>query len=324
MSPERPRNNTLPLLLSLLFLSGLLSVPVAGAGQDTTTVALQRRVYAVAPTRAAGDRELVVDLYRPLEGPVKGAVVIMHGGGFTDSYVDIGENKIYGQALAQRGYLGAAIAYRSVKDAPILEGWARDYAEMVRNLVDPRLDAAIEASGPAYPDAVAAGGADLVMAVRWLRNHADELDFDPERIAVFGASSGSVSAFTTVYAMELYGEATLDVAGVIDLRGMLLRPDTTVNPFEPDDPPLLMLHGELDRAFPLPEVETVFGLAREAGTRVALYTSPEHGHELGGRELLELRVDGGETVLDRMDGFLEACFEGEAATGASRRGQLSR
>ncbi|HSR40943.1 MAG TPA: alpha/beta hydrolase, partial [Longimicrobiales bacterium] len=282
---------------------------------------LQRRVYAEAPTRT-GRRELVVDLYRPMEGPVKGAVVVMHGGGFTESYVDIGENKVYGQSLAQRGYLAAAIAFRSVEDEPAVSGWAEEYAAVVRGLGDPRVDAAVEELGPAFPDAVAAAGVDLVTAVRWLRSRAGELGFDPGRVAVFGASSGSVSAITTAYAMELYGEGNLEVAAVIDLRGLLLRAEGAGNPFRPDDPPLLMLHGEEDRSFRLPEVEAFFQLARDAGAPVQLYTSPEHGHELGGPGLLALRVDGKETVLDRIDAFLEAAFRGEGMPGGSLRGRL--
>ncbi|MGD2070277.1 MAG: alpha/beta hydrolase fold domain-containing protein [Gemmatimonadota bacterium] len=290
-------------------------------GGDTTSVLLQRRVHSVAPT-AHGGMELVVDLYRPLEGALRGAVVLLHGGGFATRHVDIGENKIYGQALAQRGFLAVAAEYRSVRDEPVVDGWGADYARMLRELGDPRLEGAMDQLGPGYPDAVAAAALDLIAAVGWLRDRADELGLDPDRIALFGASSGGISAITTAYAMELYGEENLDVAGVIELRGTLLRPDTTVNPFDADDPPLLMLHGERDRGFPLPEIEAVFRAAREAGTPVQLLSSPEHGHDLGGRALLDLRVDGGRSVVDHIDAFLRAAFAGAPWPEGPERGRL--
>lgn len=307
-----------PLLLPLVLL-----VPGAppAAAQDTTSVLLQRRVYAVAPT-GNGDVELVVDLYRPLGRAPKGAVVLMHGGGFTGGSVDIGENKVYGQALAQRGYLGAAIAYRLHRDAPLVDGWAEAYARVVGALRDLRTDAAIEAYGPDWPLAVGAAGADLVAAVGWLRGHADEIGFARDDIALFGASAGGVTALTAAYALDSYGGERLDVAGVIALRGFLFRADSTRDPFDPGAPPLLILHGARDRRVPLPEAEAVFRLAAEARTPVELYTSEAHGHDLGGPGLLALRIDGGSTVLDRIDAFLDEVFRGEARPGRSRRGRL--
>ena len=311
-----------------LVLAGLLLAPVGAAAQshpvrdpDTTSVLLQRRVYAMAPT-GAGERELVVDLYRPVSGPPKGAVVIAHGGGFEDSYVDVGENKVYGQTLAQRGYLGAAIAYRSVEDDPVVQGWAEGYARMVRELGDPRVEGAIERFGTGFPDAVAAGAVDLIAAVEWLRSRAGELGFDPQDVALFGASAGGISSLTAAYAMELYGEEPLEVAGVIELRAVLLKADTADNPFEPDEPPLLMFHGEQDRSFALSEAEAVFRLAGEGGTPVEFHTAPDRGHELGTRGLLALRTQDGGTVLDRIDAFLEAAFAGEGAVRPGARSRL--
>lgn len=315
-------HETVRLLLLLPLLAGALwLVPAPATAQDTTSIVLQRRIYSTAPTRD-GEMELVIDLYRPVDRPPRGAVVLMHGGGFTDNYVDIGENKIYGQALAQRGYLGAAIQYRLDRDAPVVDGWARAYALAVGGLDDPRLVGAIKRYGSDFADAVAAGAVDMIAAVEWLRDHAGELGFDPDHIALFGASAGGITALTTTYAMELYGEEDLDVAGVIDLRGFLLRADTAGNPFDPDEPPLLMLHGEDDESVPLRDAEEVFRLAREAGTPVELYTSEWHGHDLQGTGLLPLRVSPGETVLDHIDAFLEAAFAGESLTSESLRQSL--
>ena len=310
------------LLLFLTLLSPVLLPASAVATQDTGgEVLVERRVYSRAPTRA-GEMELVMDLYRPREGSVKGAVVLLHGGGFTDGSIDVGENKVYGRALARRGYLGAAVGYRLHADAPVVRGWAEAYARMVGDLDDPRIDGAIERFGADLPDAVGAAAVDAIAAVDWLRRHAGELGFDPEDIALFGASAGAITALTTAYALDFYGEGVVDVAGVIDLRGSLLSADTAGNPFDADGPPLLMLHGASDRSVPLPDAEKVFQLAAEAGTPVELYVSDPHGHELGGRGLLELMVEGERTVLDHIDLFLEGIFAGEERPARPIRGRL--
>lgn len=312
--PARPRTLLLSVPVCLLLLAAGVDA------QDTTGVpyTVQQEVYSAAPTRD-GDMKLVMDIYRPRGRPAEGAVILMHGGGFTGGSREIEENRVYGRALASRGYLAAAISYRLLGDAPVVRGWAKEYSRKVARIGNPRLAAALEERGPGFTDAVAAAGVDLAAAVRWLRRHAPGLRFDPDDIALFGASAGAISALTVTYAMELYGAAPPDVACVIALRGLLLRPGSVENPFDEGDPPLMILHGEEDRRALLSDAEEVFRLAREAGAPVELYTAPEFGHELGGAALLGLRVDRRSAVLDRLDAFLEAAFAGEVAARSLRR-----
>lgn len=296
-----------------------LALPLPSAGQAVAappTAQVESVVYAVAPT-ADGPMELVMDLYRPAESPVKGAVILSHGGGFTGGSRTLQENADYGESLASRGYLAAAISYRLAGDEPVLEaGWAEEYARMALAHDDPRLVGAVEQLGEGFATAVAAAAVDQHAAVAWLRERADELGFDPGDVALFGASAGAITALTLAYAMDLYGAEDVDVAAVIDLRGLFLLPEGAPVPFDGDGPPLMILHGEDDQRVPLGDAEQVFQLAREGGTPVELHVAPGVGHELGGAGLLARRVDRERTVLDRIDAFLGAAFAGapDAAT----------
>jgi acetyl esterase/lipase len=315
---------TLRACIALVLIAQAFSLAIAKSparAQVANTSEPERRVYAAAQTQR-GDLQLVADLYRPREGPVKGAIVIIHGGGFATGDPVSDENRAYGISLAERGYVAAAISYRLIGDQPTIDGWAEAYSRMVRGYSDPRMAAAIERLGPGFPDAVAAAAVDLVTAIRWLRSHADELGFQPQDVAMFGASAGAISALTTAYNMDLFGAQDLQVAAVIDLRGLLLNPRDAPNPFEQRDAPLLILHGEGDQRVPLSDAETVFQLASEAGTPVEFYTAPGMGHELGGVELLDLRVEDGRTVLDKIDAFVESAFDGTIATQRTVRGRL--
>lgn len=308
-------------LLAWSLLGLLLPSGVEGQDATDTRAPVEKVVYSVAPTRS-GEKELAMDLYRPGATPPRGAVVLMHGGGFTSGSRDIGENRAYGEALAHRGYLAAAISYRLHADGPVVSGWAEDYSRAVRRLEDPRVVGLVRQLGPTFTDAVAAAAVDEIAAVDWLRRHAAELGIDPDRIALFGASAGAITGLTTAYALHLYGREPLDVACVIDLRGLLLRPESAGNPFGHGAPPLLILHGEADRRIPPSEAEEVFHLAKEAGVPVELYTAPGYGHDLGGAALLHLKLDPETTVLDRIDAFLNAAFAGEPVPARSLRGRL--
>jgi acetyl esterase/lipase len=309
------------LLRSLPALAAIVVSLAPAWCQDTGAAAREPRrvVYDTAPTRG-GEMELRMDLYLPDGRPVQGAVVLVHGGSFVTGSLDLAENRAYGEALSGRGYLTAAISYRLCGDAPVVGGWARAYARRVRELRDPRLERMIERCGPEYADAVAAAAEDLLAAVAWLRGHAAELGFEPRDIALFGASAGAVTSLSAAYALDEYGGPEPDVACVLSLRGLLLRPEDGDNPIASTDPPLLIFHGEDDRRIPLAEAELVAGLAQDAALPAELHTVPGFGHDLGGEALLALRLDRGGTAADRIDAFLARCF---AADGGAR-GRPSR
>lgn len=313
----------LPSAFRIAAAAACIALPGTARSQGTVVpVTIRTEQYAIGRTHT-GEKPMLVDLYRIPGAPLKGAVILIHGGAFSTAHREIAENRQYGEALARRGYLAAAISYRLHGDGPVVDGWANAYADIVRNSSDPRLTELIQRLGPTYPDAVAAAAVDLVAAVRWLREHANRLDLDPQHIALFGASAGGITALTGAYNMGAFGDMNLDVAAVIDLRALMLRDRSRGNPFEAQGPPLMILHGEDDQRVPLSDAEAVFDLAKQGGTAVEFYTVPGFGHELGGTTLLELRLSSRESVLDRMDGFLTGAFA-RTVPKRSIRGRLLR
>jgi acetyl esterase/lipase len=113
--------------------------------------------YAVVP----GARALTLDIYRtPNAGP-KPAIIFVHGGSYIGGDPRNDSNPIFGEIdafmayVASHGYVVIPVAYR---------------------LAD-------EAKWPAQLE-------DVKAAIRWVRAHADIYGVDPQRIAVWGESSG--------------------------------------------------------------------------------------------------------------------------------------
>ena len=104
---------------------------------------------------SAGDRTLLGDLYLPGQSDDSGrpAIVLIFGGGWKTG--ERSQQKVYGLALAQAGFVCLATDYRLSS----------------------------EANWPAQLE-------DVQNAIRWLRMHCEEFRIDPERIAVSGNSSG--------------------------------------------------------------------------------------------------------------------------------------
>jgi len=157
---------------------------------------------------------------------------------------------------------------------------------------------------------------DCKAAVRWLRANASIYNLDPDRIGVWGYSSGGHLAAllgTTGGLPELEGsgdnlqyssrvQAVCDVAGPADLLAMAnLGPKRTLaiqgllggppendkakaiaaNPIHyisKDDPPFLIVHGEADRVIPVEQSQRLYEELRKAGVNATLKT-PHVGHQ---------------------------------------------
>ncbi|MCC7495823.1 MAG: alpha/beta hydrolase [Fimbriimonadaceae bacterium] len=102
----------------------------------------------------AGEVDLKLDLFQPVDAPApRPCVVFVHGGGWGG-----GERKQFhwhAQQLAAAGYTTVSVGYRLLQVAP-------------------------------YPACLN----DCQRAVRWLRKHADRLGLDPQRIGAMGSSAG--------------------------------------------------------------------------------------------------------------------------------------
>lgn len=213
-----------------------------------------------------GERKLQLDLYQPLldlsniqagsapAGPnsvagkpssteLRPGLIFIHGGAWSGGQREI--YHYYTKRMALMGFVATTISYR-------LSGEA------------------------VFPAAVQ----DAKCAVRWLRAHAAEYSVDPERIAVLGGSAGGHLAMMVGYAADpaLEGpgghqDTSSRVAAVVNLYGPSdlttpsaksaepverflggkfaeLQPSyeqaSPVLHLDPQDPPTLIIHGDLD------------------------------------------------------------------------------
>lgn len=127
-----------------LILAGLVPVALAGDGlREERDV-----VYA-----AVGEKELMLDWFRPDDGKVYPGIILIHGGGWTG-----GSRKAFepmAKELAEAGYVVANVDYRLATEAR-------------------------------FPGAVV----DCKAAVKWMRGNAEELGLRLDFIAAIGGSAG--------------------------------------------------------------------------------------------------------------------------------------
>lgn len=124
-----------------------------------------------------------LDVYRATGGTGLPIVLFVHGGGFRLG--DKGDNGSWQNAavartMAEAGFVGVAMNYRLLPEAH-------------------------------WPD----GGEDVILAVEWLRDNAEQYGGDPSRIVVVGTSAGAVHIATA-----LNSRSDLPVAGLVLLSGL--------------------------------------------------------------------------------------------------------
>jgi acetyl esterase/lipase len=221
---------------------------------------------------------LTLDLYRSEKVSGLLTVILCVHGGHWDAG---GKDRCPAVSLVQDGYAVASINYRLARTAPF----------------------------PAQLE-------DCKAAVRWLRANASIYNLDPDRIGVWGYSSGGHLAAllgTTGGLPELEGsgdnlqyssrvQAVCDVAGPADLLAMAnLGPKRTlaiqgllggppendkakaiaaspIHYISKDDPPFLIVHGEADRVIPVEQSQRLYEELRKAGVNATLKT-PHVGHQ---------------------------------------------
>ena len=205
------------------------------------TAEMPNPVYRLSDIPFLGaDRKEKLDLYYPSGDfrPNRGAVVFIHGGGFTG-----GDKAEYRSAsvsadLCRAGYVVVSCNY--VLGSKTKEGvWPQNIADC-RN------------------------------AVRWVRVHAKELGVDPARIAVAGGSAGGYLALMVGLSDDRTGpggdpaaKISAKVSGVIDMYGVVNfskhgkgdvpgvsaeAQQAYLPTYQADmrDPPVLILHGTAD------------------------------------------------------------------------------
>lgn len=256
----------------------------------------------------ADDVELKLDLARPSgDGPFP-AVVFIHGGGWYS-----GNRQAYRSAIeegAKRGYVAATISYR-------LMAFDQAHKETA-------------AATPIFPAQLH----DAKAAIRWMRAHAGTYHIDPERIGVTGRSAGGhlslmlgltdeqsglegncgnaglssrVQAVVNVYGptdMPAIHETSsvawifrLFLGGTPDQVAETYRAASPVTYASQDDPPVLTLHGDQDRAVPLAQAKLLDEKMKSAGASHTLMIFAGQGHGFGGSDR--------QKELDAMWAFLD-------------------
>ncbi|MFI4975533.1 MAG: alpha/beta hydrolase [Caulobacterales bacterium] len=230
------------------------------------------RVYG-----AAGERPLKLDLYRPANDQRSTAILLLHGGGWSQgSKAMLAEHA--GQ-LARDGFLAIVPEYR-------LTG---------------------EAIWPAQIH-------DVKRAIRWARAHAAELGFDEDRLALQGHSAGAhlallaagtaddprldppegdggvsanVAAVAAVYPPVLFYLGEVRPSGANAARALpgadaseeaaaLASP---INHVSADFPPVMLLHGDADKVVPVSASRRFEEALRAAGGRsdMHIFNGLPHG-----------------------------------------------
>jgi len=156
---------------------------------------------------------------------------------------------------------------------------------------------------------------DVKCAVRYLRAHSAEYNINPDRFGAIGASAGghlaALLATTDKSAGWDIGEyseessrvqAVIVMSGIADFTknisnglngsiyyafGYLANSDTPENVvaspityITPDDPPFLILHGDMDGVVPLAQAETLHKILTEAGVSSTLVVLKGGDHSL--------------------------------------------
>ena len=224
----------------------------------------------------AGNRPLKLDIYRP-QTRNGAAVLVVHGGGWSRGSKDMLVNCC--RLLAAQGFVALAQEYRLTGEAP-------------------------------FP----ANIHDVKRAIRWAKQNAGDLGFDPEKLCLEGHSagahlvllaagtpgdarldppegmdgiSGEVAAVTAIYPPVLFyfdgarpsgalAAKALPGADVSEEAAALASPIEHVTAAFP---PVMLLHGDADRIVPVSASRRFEERVRAAGRKVDLhiYAGLPHG-----------------------------------------------
>lgn len=240
-------------------------------------VRVERNVDYLGPAR-----HQKADLYFPRQMAERNrlpAVVIIHGGGFNGGHKDSHREIVIGSTLARHGYVGMSIDYQL---------WSKGVKK------------------PTWPRCLY----DAKLAVRWLRQNADRLGIDPDRIgAIGGSAGGNLAAMLGVTGpgdglepLEGDGGPSTAIQCVVDLYGVVdlfqhhdmrmflatrakdpksYQRASPVNYCSSGDAPFLIIHGTADETVALSQSETFARALQAAGVEHELIIVPDAPHSFG-------------------------------------------
>jgi acetyl esterase/lipase len=224
----------------------------------------------------AGNRPLKLDIYRP-QTPNRAAVLLVHGGGWSRGSKDMLTEA--GGALARQGFVVLAQEYRLTGEAP-------------------------------FP----ANIHDVKRAIRWAKEHAAELGFDPDNLCLEGHSAGAhlvllaggtpddarlappeglggvsqaVAAICAIYPPTLFhfggarpsGALAASVLPGADASEEAAALASPIEHVTAAFPPVMLLHGDADKVVPVSASRRFEERVRAVGGKVDLhiYAGLPHG-----------------------------------------------
>jgi acetyl esterase len=278
----------------LVFVFSIFQVLSSFAQEDLIT--MEKIIY-----KKAGNYELSVDMFYSASAKQKNdnpAIAFFHGGGWV-----FGSPEEFHEAcrrFARKGFITFSFQYR-----------------LSRN----------EDGTYPHPDITPVESVkDARSAIRWLRENAEKLKIDPEKIAVGGQSAGGQLALSTALldsvndisdnlntspvpnALLLFSSNVNTLEPWIDMLLDERRNEIwSISPYHnlrPGMPPAIAFHGENDDQVLFYIVRMFQSRMQELGNQYELYTYPGRRHYLGeGNEKYSRYFD--EEILGRTDVFLE-------------------
>jgi acetyl esterase/lipase len=289
---------TLLASLAAVPLLPLAPAPASSAAAAVNAQGVVRRDVDVVYGEADG-QPLLLNIHRPASrDDLRPAVILIHGGGWTQGYDDRNGMEQPARDLAAADYVAFNVAYRLMDGTPGYNVW------------------------PAQLD-------DVQLAVRWIRANAEEHGVDPERIGSYGFSAGGQLAAMLGLRDTRDDDAELAdyssrVACVVSLAGNM---DLTLPlPADPqiyltflggtreeepdayrdasplawvnaDSAPFLILHGAADDINPPEHARRMVDALQEAGVEVSYEEIPDADHfavndwSIGGTWILDFLAD---------------------------------
>lgn len=223
----------------------LTSLGCPGAAPNFQVETTKDVVYGVGRVAAAEtpteftNESLLLDIYSPIgsEDTAKPALLLVHGGNFTDGSKEKEEMVEYATYFAARGYVAFSMDYRLTRDNPP--------APSTWNTIG-------------LTSAAHAAMVDVKAAVRFIRASAAVYEIDPDQIALLGESAGAIAAVPTAIADQ--GDFSQDrddlpiqpenhpgiaeqVQTYVHFWG---NADHVLLQVDPNDPPVMICHGKDD------------------------------------------------------------------------------
>lgn len=240
-------------------------------------------------SESAEERDLLLDIYEPIDAPENRPVIIfIHGGGYTSGSRT--QFRQAGEYFAERGWVAISIEYRL----------ANDHGTVPQEWYDAVMQAPVSREQKNQVLAIYAASRDAKAAVRWVYAHAETYQINTDYISVLGGSAGAGLAIMLgiTEAEDFRDELTLDedptlestnldqaveVHTVLNMWGTtapieLLSTIYDLERFDETDAPILTVHGTEDTTVDFSHAEYLRDEYEKTGVDYVLYPLEGEGH----------------------------------------------